>query len=354
MDLQLKKFSEIDLSDTFFASLRTSYPEFDTWFRKKADDGAIAYTYYINGVLMDFLYLKVENEELSDVVPVLPEKRRLKVGTFKVDNESRHTTRGERFMKKIMDMAIAEDVDEVYVTMFPTDSLKKLIQMFEKYGFAHIANKPHEGRGNEYVLVKDMRTITKNIYYDYPYVRKQGEKYVLSIHPEYHTRLFPDSILRNEAKYDLIQDMSETNSIYKIYICWMEGVSDLMKEDKLVIYRTSDNIGPAKYRSVCTSLCTVGEVKTFNDFANEDDFVRYANRYSVFSEVDLRKWYKTKPHFTVIKMLYNIAFTKKVTNLTMKEQIGLNPSYWGFFKLENAQFEKLIELGEIDERYIVD
>ena len=48
-------------------------------------------------------------------------------------------------------------------------------------------------------------------------------RYVLSINPEYHTKLFPDSILTNELKYDLIQDVSETNSIYKIYVCWMGG-----------------------------------------------------------------------------------------------------------------------------------
>ena len=38
----------------------------------------------------------------------------------------------------------------------------------------------------------------------------------------------------------------------------------------------------------------------------------------------------------------------------MKEQVGLRPNYWGFFKLTDAQFDKILELGKIDERYIVD
>ncbi len=354
MDLQLKNFSDIDLADTFFDSLRASYPEFDRWFKKKSEMGAKAYTYYINGALMDFLYMKVEDEELFDVQPVLSKKKRLKVGTFKVDNDNRHTSRGERFIKKIMDTAITEGVEEVYVTMFPTEELKKLIQMFEKYGFSHIADKPHDGRDSEYVLVKDMKTITNNILKDYPFVRERGNKYVLAIKPEYHTHLFPDSILKSEAKYDLIQDVSETNSIYKIYLCWMKGINELKQGDKLVIYRTADDKGFAAYRSVCTSVCTVCEIKCVNDFFNVDEFVKYTNRYSVFSENDLRKWYKFKPNFTVIKMLYNIAFTKKVINKTMKEQVGINPKYWGFFKLEDIQFEKLLKLGEIDEHYIVD
>ena len=157
MDLQLERFSDINLKDSFFDSLRSSYPEFDEWYHKKEAAGATAYTYYINRELKDFLYLKIEEEELSDMVPVQPARKRLKVGTFKVDNDNRHTTRGERFMKKIMDLAIAEDVEEVYVTMFPTDELQGLIRMFEKFGFLHEADKPHEDGNSEYVLIKNMR-----------------------------------------------------------------------------------------------------------------------------------------------------------------------------------------------------
>ena len=355
MDLQVQRFSDIDLNDSFFDSLRASYPEFNEWYNKKAAAGATAYCYYVDNELKDFLYLKIEEEELSDLTPVLPAKKRLKVGTFKVDNEDRHTTRGERFMKKIMDMAIAEDVDEIYVTMFPTEELQGLIRMFEKFGFSHIADKPHEGGNAEYVLIKGMTTHVDDFKLDYPFVKKaSSNKYVLSIVPEFHTHLFPDSILKNEKKYDLIQDVSETNSIYKIYLCWMQDTRNLKAGDKLIIYRTSDEEGKAYYRSVCTSVCTVCEVKTYRDFENEEEFIKYTNRYSVFKEHELRRWYKYKNNFIVIKMVYNIAFTKKVINMVMKEQVGLNPKYWGFFKLTDAQFDKLLELGEIDERYIID
>lgn len=354
MDLQKQTFSDIDINEPFFDSLRKSYPEFDSWYYKKSKAGATAYTYYINGILRDFLYLKIEEEALFDVIPVLPKKKRLKVGTFKVDNESRHTTRGERFMKKIMDTAIAEDVDEIYVTMFPTTSLSRLVKMFESYGFKHVADKPHDGRDSEYVLVKDMRTMVGDLQKDYPFVEKTGSKYVLSIVPEYHTKLFPDSILKTETKYDIIKDVSETNSITKIYICWMKDTKMLVPGDKLVIYRTNDYKGPAAYRSVCTSVCTVTEVKVYDKFENEDDFIKYTNRHSVFSEQELKNWYKNKTNFTVIKMLYNIALTKKVINKTMKEYVGLKPNYWGFFKITDQQFAKILELGEINERYIVD
>ena len=99
MDLQLKKFANIDINDSFFDSLRDRYPEFDQWFARKAALGEEAFVFYGgDGKVSDFLYLKLEIGEVSDVTPVLPPKKRLKVGTFKL--LSRRTRRGERFMKR--------------------------------------------------------------------------------------------------------------------------------------------------------------------------------------------------------------------------------------------------------------
>lgn len=352
MDLLFKPFSEIDLSDSFFDSLRTSYPEFDQWFRKKATAGDSAYVFYSkDGGVSDFLYLKLEDEEITDVLPVLPQNRRLKVGTFKL--LSRGTRRGERFMKKIMDRAVAESVDEIYVTIFPTEGLQYLIKSFEKFGFVHVADKPHENNISEYVLVKNLSELTGDIIKDYPFVRTDNtNKYLLSIKPEYHTRLFPDSILNNES-YDLVQDITPTNGIYKIYICWMPDVSSLKRGDIIVIYRTSDGLGSAYYRSVATSICTVLEIKDYRDFSDLNDFLNYT-KYSVFSESDRQKWYQNRKDFIVIKMLYNVAFTKRVIRKDLLEKVNISSeAYWGFCPLSEDQFNKIIELGEADERYFI-
>lgn len=354
MDLEICRFRDIDLSDSFFDSLRESYPEFDDWYKRKAEAGETAYVFKNNDKkVIDFLYVKIEEGVVDDASPVLPAKKRLKVGTFKLI--SRHTRRGERFMKKIMDRALSEDVDEVYVTIFPTESLQYLIDLFLKYGFEHKSNKPHEGRTSEWVLVKDMRNHVCDILKDYPIVKKGGvEKYLLSIFPLYHTKLFPDSILRNES-YDLVQDVSPTNGIYKIYICWMRDVDKLKKGDLLVIYRTNDKLGPAQYRSVATSVCTVEELKTYKDFDTIDDFIGYTNRYSIFSSEDLQKWYKYKKNFVVIKMLYNVAFMKRVIRKDLLEKVGISKeAYWGFCKITDEQFEEIVRLGKANERYFID
>lgn len=352
-DIEIYKFADLNLRDSFFDSLRASYPEFDDWFNKKASAGATAYASIgDDGMIKDFLYLKIETEAVTDVQPILPAKKRLKVGTFKL--LPRRTRRGERFMKKIMDCAIAENVDEVYVTIFPKPELMYLIQSFERYGFEHIADKDHGSNGKEYVLVKDMHTSKGEIVKDYPFVQmKDVHKWLLAIYPKYHTKLFPDSILKTENPYDVVTDITPTNSIHKIYICWMEGVADLKKGDLVLIYRTSDGLGPAGYRSVVSSICTVDEVKTIKDFASEDEFVKY-NQYSVFGESELREWYRKYPNFYVIKMLYNVAFSKKVIRKVLIENVGLDAdARWGFMPISDEQFNSIIKLGEADERYFI-
>lgn len=354
-DLTIRQFSDLNLNDPFFDSLKYSYPEFEKWFKKKAETGESAYVFMDGtGHVLDFLYLKNEEEELRDVCPVLPLKKRLKVGTFKI--LPRHSRRGERFMKKIMDRAISDNVDEIYVTIFPTEELEYLIKSFERYGFQHIADKDHGERGFEYVLVKNMREVYGDIVKDYPFVKSDGvNKRILSIRPDYHTLLFPDSILHNENPYNLVRDISPTNSIHKIYICWMNNVDQLKRGDLLLIYRTSDWLGPANYRSVVTSICTVNEVKTYNDFENEGDFVKYTNQYSIFSESDLRKWYRYKNNFTVVKMLYNVAFTQKVIRKKLLDEVGMNSDmYWGFCPVTDEQYKHILKLGGADERYFID
>ena len=352
-NLQVTSFANINWKDPFFDSLRANYDGFDDWFNKKASSGANALVYYNDAALLDFLYLKDENEALPLDGTTLPQKRRLKVGTFKIDR--RGTNRGERFMKRILDSAIIHDVPEVYVTMFDdTDELMHLRHFFERYGFVEVGRKPHANGRSESVLLRNMTSHVGDMVKDYPFVdRTQGNKYLLAIKPEYHTKLFPDSILRTEH-YEILHDVSPTNSINKIYICWMKGVDQLRSGDKLIIYRTSDGVGAAKYRSVVTSVCSVLELKTIRDFANIDEFVQYTNRYSIFNETELRKWYHSKPHFVVIKVLYNLAFKKKVIRKELIEQVGLPAdAYWGFMPLTETQFNDIVNLVDADGRYII-
>jgi hypothetical protein len=347
--LEFKPFADINLKDSFFDSLRQDYPQFDEWFLKKTTEKKSAFVFETHGKLDGFLFLKSEIDvEIADVSPQLPKKRWLKIGTFKINP---HGTRlGERFLKTVLDNAIHYKIDAVYVTVFPKH--KALIELFERYGFEEKAIKPTND-SIEKVLVKELGDLKNNILYDYPKFSTRGnQKFLLSIFPEFHTQLFPNSKLNNES-YELIKDLSHTNSIEKVYICSMDCRA-LRRGDALVIYRTTDEVGRAKYRAVATSVCTVEEIKVKNDFTSLDNYLSYCENYSVFNRQELTEWFHKNNRLYIIKMVYNAAFSKRLTRGHLLEKCGLSETArWGFLPLTDNQFHKIIKDGSIYESLII-
>lgn len=342
-----KKFKNIDLDDEFFDSLKKDYKGFKEWFLSKEND--IAYVNYDDcGNIQGFLYLKIEKKCVGDVSPEIEGNKILKIGTFKINAHG--SKLGEQFIKVIMDYAIDKKVDLCYLTIF--EKHKKLIKLVEKFGFYEYGIKIKDG-GEELVYVKDMNKIYDDINKNYPLININGcKKYLLSVYPEYHSIMFPDSILKTEDK-NIIKDISYTNSIHKIYICRMD-VDILEYGDLIVIYRTSDKGKNAEYSSVATSICVVEEVKNQNDFNSFNDFFEYATQYSVFDKDDLYKWYK-KGNCRTIKMTYNLALNKRIVRHDLIEEIGLErETYWGFFPLSNRQFKDILDYGYVDNsNYII-
>lgn len=336
------------MKDPFFDSLKKDYEGFEKWFHKKGKEQAFV-RYDKDNHLQGFLYLKDESDSVDDkIVPLMTPKRRLKVGTFKIDA---HSTRlGERFVKKIMDKGVYEGYEEAYVTIFSKQD--RLISLLKKFGF-----KDYGTKGEELVLVKDFKNLTGDIIKDYPLIQPKGKrKYLLSIYPSYHTPLFSDSILKNEERKvdELVADVSYSNSIHKVYICFMPKTAALRKGDLLAIYRTNDGQGSARYRSVITSICQVEEVKTKEDFSSVEDYLNYCSKYSIFTNSDLLKWYKLNK-LVVIKMTYNIALEKRVTRGMLLDEMGISPTlYWGFFQLTDSQFDYILKKGKVNENFIID
>ncbi|MDG6880970.1 Uncharacterised protein [Phocoenobacter uteri] len=349
-NLRYVKFRNIDLNDPFFDSLKNDYKEFPVWFSKKAEEEAGAFIFNNDKNNIDgFLYLKRENEELNDTLPPLPKKHRLKIGTFKINP---HGSRlGERFIKKVFDVAITLGFDEIYVTLFSKH--QKLLETFEKYGFIRKAQK-ETSNGVELVLIKNISFITDNILKDYPNIPRKSNRYILSLYPDWHSRLLPDSILKTENPKQLIQDLSHTNSIHKIYLTRMSGTEMLSKGDTLVIYRTAEQGKAAEYSSVATSICVVEEVRNIDSFSSLNDFLKYTSSYSIFTNYELERFYKSKKYPVIIKFTYNIALKKRIIRKKLIEEVGLNRnSYWGFLKINENQFNKILKLGEVNESFII-
>lgn len=334
-------FSEVDLNDSFFQSLREDYPGFDNWFKRKSQQEAFV-QYDDNNKIIGFLYLKMEHNLVDDVTPNILAKRILKVGTFKI--EAHGTKMGEQFIKIITDYAVNEEADICYVTIY--EKHNSLINLVQQFGFELYGTKGTDSH-KENVYIKQMKKITGDINKDFPLINlNSSRKYLLSIYPEYHSIMFPDSILTTEDK-NIIKDVSYTNSIHKIYICSMDAVQKLKYGDIVVLYRTAENSKNAEYSSVATSICVVENIKDQSEFLNFNEFYNYACKYSVFDKNDLYYWFR-KGKCKAIKMTYNSALVKRIVRHDLIENIGLQRNqYWGFFELTNKQFATIAEKGGI-------
>lgn len=347
-DLSYAPISSVPVSDGFFDTLRADYPGFNDWLQRKTAESA-----YVarreDGGLDGFLYLKFEDGAVNDVQPALAPAKRLKVGTLKVNA---HGTRlGERLIKKVFDHATEHDVDEVYVTVFPKHA--KLIELFARYGFTKVAEKAG-ATGTEDVMMRSLRTLSGDVTRDYPLINAASRKFMLGIYPSWHTRLLPDSKLLTESP-DIVKDVSHSNSIHKVYLAGMRGLDHLRRGDLLVIYRTSDNAGPAHYRSVATSICAVEEVRDISSFRSVDELLQYCAPYSVFTEPELRGFYTNRKYPTLIRFTYNAALKKRLNRAELIEHGVVDPNaYAGFAPVTDQGFKVVVERGGIHASLVVD
>lgn len=348
LNVQKLKFGRINLNDSFFDSLKEDYQGFDKWFIKKYDDEAYITINSNNGMLLSFLYLKIEdqNENYSNINPAFHPKKRLKIGTFKVINNGFRL--GERFLKIIFDNALKNKVEEIYVTIFDKrDEQKRLIQLLEQWGFTYWGMK-----NGERVYIRDFTPVIDGTHlkHTYPYISSDKNIYIVPIYPDYHTELLPDSILNTESPKEFIEDFPHRNCIGKVYVSRAIEPHPQVG-DILVFYRTG-----GYYKSVVTTIGLVEEIRY--DFKNEDEFILYCRKSSVFPEDKLREIWKYSPCKPfAIKFLYVYSFPHRIN---MKELIdlqvlmGINDAPRGFKRITKDQFITIIKATKSDSSFIID
>lgn len=312
--LSVKKeyFGKINLQDSFFDVFEEDYQGFDNWFNRKADEPAYICKY--GEELGAFLYLKVEDEKenYSDIVPVLPPKKRLKVGTFKVSMLGLNIS--ERFFKIIFDNALKQKVDEIYVTIFDKRTGQKLlIGQFEQFGFKLWGIKK-TSTGDELVLVRDFKgkVDKRNPFSTFPFISRESDVFFVSIYPEYHTELFPDSILRTESPDDFIENQPHRNSIKKVYISH-SFERNIHTGDIIVFYRTGTTPGRKVFESVVTTLGIVESIN--NNISNENDLIKACYLRSVLTKEKIIEFWNRFPKLKpfVVNFLYAYSFPKRPT-----------------------------------------
>lgn len=351
--LSVKKeyFGNIDLNDPFFDSFNEDYQGFGEWFNRKADK--VAYVCKSDvGDLLAFLYLKIENkdENYSEIEPTFTPKHRLKVCTLKVISNGYKL--GERFLKIIFDNSLANNVDEIYLTIFDkSEEHERLIGLIEDWGFDYYGSKSSPS-GVEKVYVKDFKPLPdeNNPKSTYPFISKKRRYFIVPIYPEYHTELFPDSILKTESELDYEENEPHRNAIQKVYIC-RSVFRELVPGDILLFYRTG-----GYYKGVMTTIGVVESIIT--KINGEVEFIRQCRKRSVFDDDGLKVFWNynksNRPFIVNFLYLYSLPkrpILKELIDLGIIKDVSSVPR--GFEQISFDQFETILKESKSNENFII-
>ena len=340
--VQLKRFDEVNIASAFFDTLREDYggKDFDDWFKKKGNEKA--YVFENNDKeLKGFLYLKIEDERENyvDIEPIFTPKRRLKVGTFKIERTGFRL--GERFLKIIFDNAVNWGVDEVYVTLFENkrEEVVALKNLMKQWGFIEHGYKKSNG---ELVLVKEMKKYDADMSpkFNYPILKKDKNFYFLPISAEYHTDLFPDNILKNENMHLYEDNLAHRYAIEKVYL---SGAFNILAKDGdvVLIYRMGEGVYKS-YSSVVTGIAIVQEIiKT----KSVEECIKICKDKSIYNEGNIRVIHKKRPN--VVKLLDYKPFARKVTLKELRDAgiVGKTTGPRSFDGVTKEQFEIIYKIG---------
>ena len=351
-----KPFSEINLSDPFFDSLKADYPGsisstgFIEWFNKKAASGQKALVFEDEQGVGAFVNLKIGEEEeiYLENGKVIPKAYRIKITTIKIDERYQHQRIGEGALGLILWQWRELKIDEIYVTVFEKHS--SLITLLEKYGFDCVGKNPN----GEKVYLKDRRCLDfSDPCKAFPFLSNQLQHAgCLAINMDYHDTMFAYSELANTIQERV--DTSVANGLKKVYI-GKSYTTAFQAGDPVLIYRKyTGQDGSPGYKSVITSYCVVTQIVTVKSNGQShytyDAFLRMVGNKSVYSENELKNKYNTWPSLTLIELLYYGFFgAGKNVNWVWLKNNGLWFNTHPFnFRYTKDQFKKVLQEGNID------
>lgn len=351
-----KRFSDINLDDPFFDSLKADYPGtpnstgFIEWFHRKAAEGKKALVFEDDQGVGAFINLKPgEIEELQlDNGTILPREDRLKITTIKIDERYRHQRIGEGAIGLTLWHWRDLGAKAIYVTVF--DKHESLIFLLEKYGFKWVGNNLN----GERVYIKDRRHIDfSDPCKAFPFISNQVERAgCLAIDMDYHDTMFAFSDLANTLQERV--DISVANGLKKVYLGSPRSLG-FQVGDPLFIYRKyTGTEGKPGYKSCITSYCVVTRIETVKVGSrarmNYEQFRHLVGNKSVYDEAQLQTQYDTFPNLTLIEVVYYGYFGagNNVNWAWLKENGCWLDTHPMNFRYSREQLEKILREGNID------
>ena len=343
--LERKPVHDLNLSDPFFDSLKEEYPEFDDWFKKIKREGRnCLVNYKDDGNMGALLVYKLEDEPI-DAIPQIPKKKRIKLSTFKVAQFGYKI--GELFIKLAIDIAIGNNVSEVYLTHF-VQSDDRLIELITEYGFHHVGMNSRR----EAIYIKKLfpeLTETKGLlpfditksYYPSYCDGADVKKFIVPIRPRYHSRLFTNYKdrqieLAESAGYFIV----EGNTIRKAYIC--NSRITKMTPGDLILFYVSER----------KKLISIGVVEAvYGGLQDYRDIIKLVGKRTVYSVKEMQ-FIARKPSLVILFWHY-WHIPQPLSYLRLKGMGILKGPPRSIMQISEKYYSIIKKAGGIDERFAV-
>lgn len=326
---------ELDLSDSFWISLRESYNGFDEWLQKASREQRKVWCIRDKRKpLAVCIYKKEDPEPITDDGRQLSGKI-LKLCTFKVGEALRGKKIGERLLFTAFKYAHERRYDYVYLH---TDARRQdqLIDLLGDFGFERFGNY----NGDE-VYIKKMQppaVIPPDIsaldyakmYYPNFLFGEQVQKFIVPIQPSFHNDLFPD--VSDDANtlfaVEFCKEKPQSNTIKKAYLCHA-NTKQINPGDILLFYRSEDR--------QCIEVLGIVE-KTFlsNDFFKIQTEVA---KRSVYTEDQLIEISKKETRVLLFRYIKSFA---PISSEKLKE-LGINGAIRSIRKINHEKYLLLME-----------
>jgi rRNA-processing protein FCF1 len=337
----------LDIEDPIFESLIADYSPFREWFRKISRKGRECYVNRrSDGSIGALLIYKFESEPIRSSPP-LPKKKRLKIATLKVTHVGYKI--GELLIKISIDLALQNDIDEIYLTHFiePDD---RLVELIEDFGF-HQAGFL-EGERPEAVFIKNLKPTGPGIsllqpveisrkYYPSFYDGNSVDKFIIPIQPEYHKRLFTDYPKERQSQLSeyMGEFVTEGNTIKKAYLT-QSRIQKIKPGDIVLFYRSQD----------LREITSIGVVDEFNPRMSPEEIMRIVGKRSVYSKEEIERSINQR---SVILFRHHFHLIYPISLDTLTQSGILRGAPQSITGIDQAAYEWIKSNGGIDESFTV-
>jgi len=240
--VEFKPMHQLDLTDSFFDSLRADYDGFDDWFRDKQADGREAFVVTgPDGCCAGICAPKAGDDEIG------VGGRVTKVTTLKVADEFKGNRYGELLLKALFRHLHRNHDDWVWLTVF--EKHRDLIDLLAAFGFedvgAHATGERRYAKRLTPPSGGDLLTdpLAFHCKYGPPALMIEPDQTVIiPIRPEYHEGLFPDAPTEPGAPMQLpglAVPRPHGNALRKAYLC-RAAIRSLAEGATLLFYRSDD------------------------------------------------------------------------------------------------------------------